>query len=155
MPLPYQVNIFLLMLPFFYILFSELNFSGNPQLRFLQFNLRFEDAESREMQDDVIRGFSSICESVTSRSLVVEVYGLPKEWEVCSSIQNTLLALSERVENFCICLSEIHWDERVSMKKGRMQKLFSRLYEVGMVVENFLDDEESVSRYSQTSSLLY
>ena len=135
----------------FYILSSELNLGGNPQLRFLQFNLCFENDESKEAQDDVIRVFNSICESITSSSLVVEVYGLPTEWEACSSIQNMLLALSIRVENFCICLSEEHWNERASMEKERMQKLFSRLYEVGVVVEEFLDAEKSVSGYSQTS----
>ena len=127
----------------------ELNLSGNPQLRLLKFTLCFENDESRELRDDVVRSFNSICESVTSNFLVVEVYGLPKEWEVCSSIQDMLLALSARVESFHFYLSERHWDDEVSVNRESIRELFSKLYEKEVVIEELLYDSQSVSHHFQ------
>ena len=86
----------------------------------------------RESQDDVIRWFNSICESVTSKSLVVEVRRFTEEVEICDKIQDTLLALYERIETFSVYL-----------KPGTEEKgLFSKLYEVGIVVEENIDEDK-------------
>ena len=89
----------------FYIFASEIDLSRNLHLRLLQFDLKlstefnfdFNIEKMRKSQDDVIRWFNSICESVTSKSLVVEVGNFPTEVEICDKIQDTLLALRERI----------------------------------------------------------
>ena len=100
----------------------------------------------------MIRSFNSTCESIATSSLVVGVYGLPKGWEARNSIQNTPLDLSRDV----LHLSLLSALGRTNVGgNGGMRKLFSRIYEVGVVIEKFLHDEDSVSRYFQTSKLLY
>ena len=129
----------------FYILPSEIDLRKNPHLRLLQFRFSFEDKKTRDSQDDVIRWFNSICESMTSKSLVVGLYGLINELEICNKIQDTLLALCERIETFSVHLTKPKKD------KG----LFSKLYEAGIVVEKLLNEDEEVSSYLLTSKLLY
>ena len=96
--------------------------SKNPHLRLLQ--LDFNGSE-----DDAIRWFNSICESVTSKSLVVEVLNYSMEIKICDKIQDTLLALRERIETFSVYLTP------GTEEKG----LFSKLYEAGIVIEEHID----------------
>ena len=109
----------------FYMLSSEIDLRENSHLRLLQFSLRLHSIEVRNLQDDVIRWFNSICESVTSKSLVVEVCGFSKEAEIFDKIHDTLLALYERIETFSVYLTP----------GTKEQGLFSKLYEVGIVIE--------------------
>ena len=76
---------------------SEIDLHNHPHLRFLQFNLRLETENIRESQADVIHWFNSTCGSVTSKSLVVEVDGIPEDLEVCNRIQNMLSDLIRRL----------------------------------------------------------
>ena len=134
------------------MLSSEINLSRHRHLQFLQFSLRLKDEGGGESRDDVIQSFTSICESVTSKSLVVEVYGLTNDSDICNKIQNTLLFLGARLGTFSLYLSEEHWDEGISVKKEDIRKLFSKLYEKGVVIEKFLYSDESVSRYFRPHS---
>ena len=136
--------------------FSEIDLRKNPHLRLLQFDFSFEEEKIRESQDDVIRWFNSICESVTSRSLVVGLYGLSNESEICNKIQDVFLALHTRIETLSVFLSrECFSGQDVDLKD--MRKLFSRLYKGGIVVEKWLDrfGDEAVSGYLLTSKLPY
>ena len=114
----------------FYIIASEtFDLSKNPHLRLLQLHLNLDVEKIRESQDDVIRWFNSICESVTSKSLAVEVLNFSRmEVEICDRIQDKLLALHERIETFSVYLPP------GTKEKG----LFSKLYEVGIVIEEDL-----------------
>ena len=119
----------------FYILSSEIDLSKNPHLRLLQFDFSLEEKEIRDSQDDVIRWFNSICESVTSRSLVVGLHGLVNELEICNKIQNMLLALHARIETLSVFLSTACFYGQRNVDLEDVRKLFSRLYEAGIVVE--------------------
>ena len=98
----------------------------------------------RDSQDDVIRWFNSICESMTSRSLVVGLYGLSNESEICNKIQEILLALHTRIEDLSIFISGKEYGGMQQVDLEDVRKLFSRLYEAGIVVEKWLDDDEEV-----------
>ena len=117
----------------FDILSSEIDLRKNTHIRLLQFDLCLYRSEIRKLQDDVIRWFNSICESVTSKSLVVEVRRFSEEVEICDKIQDTLLALYERIETFSVYLTP------GTKEKG----LFSKLYEVDIVVEEDIGDYEN------------
>ena len=112
----------------------------------LQFNLYIYDEEIRKSQDDVIRWFNSICESVTSKSLVVEVRDFSEKVEICNKIQDTLLALYERIETFSVYLPGT-----------QDKKLFSKLYETGVVVEESIlgDEDKEVADCILASYLSY
>ena len=110
----------------FYMISSEIDLRKNPHLRFLQFGLHFDDII--KLREDVVRWFNSICESVTSKSLVVEVRNFKKYVEICDEIQDTLLALYERLETFSVYLT-------LGTKEKR---LFSKLYKAGIVVQEDL-----------------
>ena len=141
----------------FYILSSEIDLRKNPHLRLLQLNFSLEEEDIRDSQDDVIRWFNSICESVTSRSLVVHLEGLWNESEICNKIQDILLALHTRIENLSIFVSgKDHFGMQV-VDLEDVRKLFSRLYEAGIVVEKWLDPfrDETVSDYLLTSKSPY
>ena len=129
------------------MLSPEIDLHTNPRLRFLEFNLRLDGREIRKSQGDVIRWFNSICESVTSKSLVVEVCDPYYEVKICNKIQDTLLALHERIETFSVYLTP--------GTKGR--GLFSKLYGVGIVFEEdlWLDKNKQVDFGILTSYLLY
>ena len=139
------------------MLSSEIDLRKKPHLRLLQFNFDLDDSKIRKSQDDVIRWFNSICESVTSRSLVVALDGFFNKPEICNKIQDMLLALHTRIETLSILLStrSFYGAPKVDMKDVR--KLFSRLYEAGIVVEKWLDPDgdETVSDYLPTSKLPY
>ena len=139
----------------FYILSSEIDLRKNPHLRLLQFDLRLDRSEIRKSQDDVIRWFNSICESVTSRSLVVGLDGLSNESEICNRIQEILLALHTRIETLSILLSTRSFYGARKVDRKDVRKLFSRLYEVGIVVEKWLyhNGDEAVSDDLLTSKL--
>ena len=139
----------------FYMLSSEIDLRKNPHLRLLQFDFRLEEKKIRDSQDDVIRWFNSICESVTSRSLVVGLYKLINESEICNKIQDIVLTLHTRIETLSIFLSRgcFRGQEHVDLEDVR--KLFSRVYEAGIVVEKWLDEDEEVSSYLPTSKLPY
>ena len=83
---------------------------------------------------------------MTSKSLVIGVDGLSEEPEICNRIQNTLFDVAARVETCSIYLSRE--DRRGNQIVGRkdMQKLFPRLYALGIVVEKNLwhDEDERV-----------
>ena len=116
----------------FYMLSSEIDLRKNPHLRLLQFSLNLNGQQTKKLQDNVIRWFNSICESVTSKSLVVEVRGFTEEVEICNKIQDTLLALYERTETFSVYLTP----------GTKEEGLFSKLYEVGIVVEEDIGHAE-------------
>ena len=141
----------------FYILSSEIDLRKNTHLRLLQFNFFLGEKKIRDSQDDVIRWFNSICESVTSRSLVVGLDRLSHESEICNKIQDILLALHTRIENLSIFVSgKDHFGMQV-VDLEDVRKLFSRLYEKGIVVEQRLDHfgDEAVSGYLLISKLPY
>ena len=139
----------------FYILSSEIDLRKNPHLRLLQFDFSFEVERIRDSQDDVIRWFNSICESVTSKSLVVGLYGLSNESETCNKIQEILLTLHTRIENLSIFISGKEYDGTQEVDLEDVRKLFSRLYEAGIVVEKWLNRDEEVSGYLLTPKLPY
>ena len=131
----------------FYILPSEtFDLSKNPHLRLLQFDLHLNEEDIRASQGDVIRWFNSICESVTSKSLIVEVGNFFMGVEICDKIQDTLLALCERIETFSVYLAP------GTKEKG----LFSKLYEVGIVIEEDIwkIEDRGVGHRIPTSYLL-
>ena len=112
---------------------SEISLSKNPHLRLLQLDLNLDIEEIKKSQDDVIRWFNSVCGSVTSKSLVVEVRRFPEEAESRHEIQETLLALYERMDTFLVYLTP--------GTKGR----FPKLHNASIVVEEDIDiwqDEE-------------
>ena len=130
----------------FYILFSEIDLHKNPHLRLLQFDLNLDFGKIKRSRDDVIRWFNSICESVTSKSLVVEVRNFKNDVEICDKIQDTLLALYKRIETFSVYLTP------GTKEKG----LFSKLYEVGIVIEEDIDwDKDKQVLYCILSSYLF
>ena len=140
----------------FYILSSEIDLHKYSHLRLLHFNLSLEEEKIRDSQDDVIRWFNSICESVTSKSLVVGLYGLINELEICNKIEDMLLAFHTRIETLSVFLSgSCFYGQDLDMEDVR--KLFSRLYEKGIVVEKWLDrdGDEAVSGYLLISKLPY
>ena len=140
----------------FYILSSEIDLRKSPHLRLLRFNFSFEVEKIRDSQDDVIRWFNSICESVTSRSLVVGLERLVNESEICNKIEDMLLAFHTRIETLSVFLSgSCFYGQDLDMEDVR--KLFSRLYEKGIVVEKWLDrdGDEAVSGYLLISKLPY
>ena len=131
----------------FYMLSSEIDLCKSPHLRLLQFNLNLNSERIRTPPDDVIRWFNSICESVTSKSLVVEVLGFSTGVEICDKIQDTLLALRERIGTFSVYLPP----------GTKENGLFSKLYEVGIVIEEDIRGSENkqVGHSIPTSYLLY
>ena len=130
----------------FYILPPELDLRGSFYLRLLQFDVNIKDGEIRKSQvNHVIQWFNSICESVTSNSLVVEVRDFSEEVEICDKIQDTLLALHERIETFSVYLTP------GTKEKG----LFPKLYEAGIVVEEDLWEETKQVVYCIPSSYYY
>ena len=141
----------------FYILSSEIDLRKNPHLRLLQFDFSLWEKKIRDSQDDVVRWFNSICESVTSRSPVVCLYGLSNESETCNEIQEILLVLPARIENLSIFISGKDHVGRHTVDLEDVRKLFSRLYEAGIVVEKWLvwNGDEAVSGYLLTSKLPY
>ena len=139
----------------FYILSSEIDLRKNPHLRLLQFDFAFEEEKTRDSRDDVIRWFNSICESVISRSLVVGLYRLSNQSEICNKIQDILLALHTRIETLSIFLSTKCFPREQNVDLEDVRKLFPRLYEAGIVVEKWLDRHEAVRRYLLTPKLPY
>ena len=117
------------------MLSSEIDLHKNPHLRLLQTDLRLEKKGIRELRGSVLRWFNSICESVTSKSLVFEPYGLFNHPEICNKIQDILLALNTRIKTFCVFLSRECFPKEQNVDLKEMRKLFSRLYEAGIVVE--------------------
>ena len=131
-PLRYQVNMFFLYdCHPFYMLSSEIDLRKNPHLRLLQFDWNLNDNKIRKSLD-VIRWLNSICESVTSNSLVVEVRGFAEEAAICSKIQDTLLVLYERIETFSVYLPL--WTKAEGM--------FHKLYGAGIVIEEEIEGDE-------------
>ena len=110
-----------------------------------------------DLQDDVIQWINSICESVTSRSLVVSLDGFFNKPEICNKIQEILLALHARIENLSIFISGKDDIGRQVVDLEDMRKLFPRLYEAGIVVEKWLypNGDETVSGRFLTSKLPY
>ena len=127
--------------------------SKNPHLRLLHFNFRFQNEEIRKSQDDVIRWFNSICESITSKSLIVEVRKFSREAGICNKIQDTILALNARIESLSVHLFNENGIERKRMQKVPIRKLFPKLYEMGIVIEKLPDNDDSVRRNSLISKL--
>ena len=138
----------------FHVYLLEIDFRKNHHLRLLQVHFGLGKDKSRKSHN-AIRWFGSICESVTSKSLVVQLHGLINESELCDKIQDALLALYGRIETLSIFLSGDHGDFRGKIDLEDLRKLFSRLYEVGIVVEKLLDKDEAVGDYLLTSNLSY
>ena len=119
----------------FQLVSTDIDLRTHPKLRLLQFDLNLRKEEIKKSQDDVIRWFNSICESVASRSLVVEVKGFPEKVESCERIENTLLALGGRTERFSIYLCGNELNKGEPMKLEDVRRSFRRVFEAGIVVE--------------------
>ena len=133
----------------FYTLFSEIDLRMNPHLRLLQFNLWLY-RKREDQRDDVVQWFNSICESVVSRSLVVEVCERTEEDGICNKIQDALLALNARVETLSVHLPVQYGSD----KTINTRRLFPKLYEKGIVIERPIAYAE-VCCYFLTSKLPY
>ena len=139
----------------FYILSLEIDLHKNPVLQLLQFEFSFEKEKIRDWQDDVIRWFNSICERVTSGSLFVGLDVLFNKSEICNKIQDILLDLHTKTGTLSIFLATKCFPREQNVDLEDVRKLFSRLYEAGIVVEKWLNEDEEVSSYLLTSKLLY
>ena len=118
-----------------------------PHLRLLRFSLHIEKETIRTFPEYVIDWCSSIFESVTSNSLVVELAGFPRDVKSCDMIQNSLLSLNARLETFSV------YSPR-TMDIENKERLFSRLYEAGIVVYGFISPAQAVRRYFFALGLL-
>ena len=134
-----------------YILFhtfpTEIDLRSHVHLRLLRFNLRLETKEIQKSPDSVIQWFDSTCESVKSTSLVVEVEGFSSESEVCNKIQDSLLGLKARIETLSVYLFNKDGLGREMVKVEEMRKLFSKLYEAGIVIEKYLQGYRELVRH--------
>ena len=128
-----------------HIMFSEIDLRNHPHLRMLRLHLNLEDVGSVEMQNGVIRWFTVICESVTSKSLVFQVHNFSMEADICNKIQDSLIALNSRIETLSVYLSDRNRFWTGMTRVGGILTLFSRLDQMGIVVEKYLNDDESVS----------
>ena len=128
----------------FFTLSSEIDLRKSPHLRFLQFNLHICNREIGKSQDNVIQWFNSICETVTSKSLIVEVYGFTPEAGVCNKIQDTIVALNARIETLSVYLFNTDRFGGEVMEMDDVRKLFSTLYEKDIVIEKRLNKNELV-----------
>ena len=136
----------------FHMLSSEIDLRKNSQLRLLQVDLNLNNEKIRKSPDNVIQWFNSICQNVTSKSLVVEVRDFSEKAEICNKIQDTLLALNARIGSLSVYL--LNTDARKSaIETGGTRKLFSNLYEKGIVIEKRLGWDESVCCYCLASKL--
>ena len=109
----------------------EIDLRRHPRLRLLRFNLGLEGIDIIKSQDYVIQWFASICASISSDSLALELDPFSEDLGVCNRIQDILLALYSRIEIFLVYLP-------IGTQKRR---LFSKLYEVGIVVEGDLRED--------------
>ena len=79
-----------------------------------------------EANDDVITQWSdSICESMTSQSLLVQLRTFPQQPKRCE-IESILLSLKKRIQSFSVFLDN-HREDR--------QRVIPRLYEACIVTE--------------------
>ena len=70
---------------------SAINLSNHPNLRVLKFEFGPGSRENSEEWDSEIRWFTSICESIQSKSLVIAVSGLYEEMERCNNMIHDVL----------------------------------------------------------------
>ena len=133
----------------FYMLSSEVDLRNYPYLRLLEFQFNLNQKKMRKFQDNVIGWFNAICESITSKSLVVVLYMYSEDVEICEKIQDTLLALHERMETFLVYLSPLEGDVE--------EELFPELEEMGIAVyEDLWEDWDKLVSYEiLTPYLLY
>ena len=127
------------------MLSAAIDLHRSPHLRLLQFNLHLDDVPNLLKKLNITQWFNSVCESVISTSLVVEVCDSYKDWLACNRIQDTLLALYERMDTFLVYLAP----------GTRERGLFSKLYEAGIVVEESIweDEDKQVGHNILTSYL--
>lgn len=125
---------------------TEIDLRKNPHLRLLQVDLDLEDEDIISWSDET-QWLDSLCECVASRSLVIEVRGFSKETELCNKIQDSLLALNERIDTLSVYLFNTNILAKEVMKMSDIRELFSRLYEMDIVIEKFLSDDESVCHF--------
>ena len=150
------MNMFVLERSYLHDMFSlEIDLRNHPHLRFLHFGLNPERSGIYKLHSHVVRWFNRICESITSRSLVIEVAGFSDELEICNMIQDTLLALSTKMESFSVYLSRENEKGGGPLGTGDTRKTFSRLYKAGVVVEKVLTYSEQVSHFIFHSDLPY
>ena len=126
---------------------SEIDLRSHSHLRLLQFNLYLESEKVGKLRDDVICWFTSICESVMSKSLVVEVRGFSEKVEIYNKIEDTLLAMHERIGGFSVYFTP----------QTKAQGLFSKLYKAGIVVEDYItvNENKQVGSNIRTFFLLF
>ena len=138
-----------------YMLLSEIDLRNNSRIQLLQFDFCLENGEGRKTQETVIRWFSSICESVASDSLIIEVRGLSKG--ICSRIQDTLLTLYTRIHKFSVHLYRMGWRRQEILTEEEMRKVFSLLYGTGVVAKEntWHYRDEAVCHQFPTSYPLY
>ena len=99
-------------------------------------------------EDGVIRWFKSICDSVTSKSLSIEVHGFDGSdtWLV---VQDTLVALNARIGTLLVYLSSNLVRPRGGkLTKKNIRRLLPRLYKAGIKVvvqqHSWMSEDEMV-----------
>ena len=81
--------------------------------------------------------------------------GLSNEPEISNRIQNIILALRARIETVTVLLSGKDTLGRQVVDLEDVRKMFSKLYEAGIVIEKCLDNGEAVSHQFLTSKSPY
>ena len=87
----------------FYMRSSGPNLRNNTRLRLLQVDLNIMHGDERKRKR--AEWFNSVCESVTSKSLVVELRRVSWNEKICNKIQDTILALKARTETLSVYVS--------------------------------------------------
>ena len=85
------------------------------------------------MEDATVQWFRSLCESVASEKITIQVEGFPKGVDGCRRIEDTLLSLNAHgklTKNRPIYLDEWRVDR---------ETLFPRLYGLGLVTQNYIE----------------
>ena len=99
----------------------------------LQCSLHLQDNEDSVLEDATVQWFRSLCESVASEKITIQVEGFPKGVDGCRTIEDTLLSLNAHgklTENRPIYLDEWRVDR---------ETLFPRLYGLGIVTQNYIE----------------
>ena len=98
-----------------------------PYLRLFDIYLGFSRSQDTGVDTrDVIPWLRSVCQSLVSPSLKIQLFELPEDSELCAEIEGMLLALNTTAMSLDIYLDVYH-DERFT--------LFPKLYEAGIVTE--------------------
>ena len=120
--------------PLSHILSSDIDLHNHHDLRLLRFNFGYKDEKIRMSQDGAIRWFTSMCDSVTSKSLSIVFSGFTEWTEIWLEIQKTLLALNARIGNLSVYFSSTNWVAEEKVRQDNIRRLIPLLYEAGIEV---------------------